>query len=133
VPPKITPSIRLGIRFKLINKDEKRVTIIVVAIKLRTVKYPDFLKEFNIILKSKEHPLSKRITTKAIVVTTSPIFPKSLGEINCRYGPIIIPNNIKIRTSGINVFLNIKLKACAANIKTPTDRITWYMSFQILK
>ena len=70
VPPKITPSIKLEIKFKSKKLNEKKVTIIVVTIKLARVKKPEVLNEFINTLKFKEQPLSKRITTKAIVVIT---------------------------------------------------------------
>jgi ribosomal protein L31E len=83
----------------------------VVTIKLARVKKPEVLNELIRTLKFNEQPLSKRMTTKAIVVITSPIFPKSEGETIWKTGPITIPNIIRINTSGIKVFLKTKLKA----------------------
>ena len=111
VPPKITPSIKLERKFKSKKLNEKKVTMTVVTIKLARVKKPEVLNELIRTLKFNEQPLSKSMTTKAIVVITSPIFPKSEGETILKTGPITIPKIIRINTSGIKVFLKTKLKA----------------------
>ena len=99
------------------------VTMAPVAIKQPNVNLPVVPSDFSMTSSRRDVPLSKSITTRAMVANTGPTLPKSAGLTQPINGPASSPITIKSSTSGMFVRRNSTARKCETKISRPMIRM----------
>ncbi len=123
-PPKAAPSMKLMPGFMPNTSHPNMPMATNVTMKFTIVRVTVFLMESANVLNDNSVPLSKSNVTSVSCPKTLPIELNLSASTNLRRGPMTMPMNISINTSGILFLLNISANQCAANTKVPNVNIS---------
>ena len=123
-PPNAAPNIKLIPGFMPNANHPKKPMAIKVKKKLTKVNAIVFLMESANVLNDNSVPLSNKRMTKVSCPNTLPMELNLSASTILNNGPMMIPMNISMSTSGILFLLKISANQCAANTNVPNVKIS---------
>ena len=123
-PPHAAPNIKLIPGFMPNANHPKKPMAIKVKKKLTKVNAIVFLMESANVLNDNSVPLSNKRMTKVSCPNTLPMELNLSASTILNNGPMMIPMNISMSTSGILFLLKISANQCAANTNVPNVKIS---------